>query len=187
MTNSTTVPTTVQIDILKISTCGKVTLPDDHTLTYNIGYDTTAKTLLMRLTYNDTGGLFSNEWITLTDIITTIEKRPTPETSFNAKIFTSLYKSQSANNAGFLAAALRAEHILVPFKDSKRLHDLGDIKAFADSIQSLIKDKVSLHDVVAERDTTKAKVRAENERKLAAEIINRTLIITVFKVTNFFD
>lgn len=93
MTNSTTVPTTVQIDILKISTCGKVTLPDDHTLTYNIGYDTTAKTLLMRLTDNDTGGLFSNEWITLTDIITTIEKRPTPETSFNAKIFTSLYKS----------------------------------------------------------------------------------------------
>jgi hypothetical protein len=30
--------TTVQINILKISTCGKVTLPDDHTLTYNIGY-----------------------------------------------------------------------------------------------------------------------------------------------------
>jgi hypothetical protein len=56
----------------------------------------------------------------------------------------------------------------VSFKDSKRLHDLGDIKAFTDSMQPLIKDKVSLHDVVAERDAAKAKVRAENERKLKA-------------------
>jgi hypothetical protein len=169
MTKSNTTPTTTPtINILKISTCGKVTLPDDHTLTYNIGYDTNQKTLLARITDNDTGGLFSNEWITLDDIVTTIEKRPTPDTSFNAKIFTPLYTSASANNAGFLAAALKAENILVPFKDSKRLHDLGDIKAFTDSMQPLIKDKVSLHDVVAERDAAKAKVRAENELKLKA-------------------
>jgi hypothetical protein len=166
--NTTTPTTTVKINILKISTCGKVTLPNDHTLTYNIGYDTDQKTLLVRLTDNDTGGLFSNEWIALDDIVTTIETRPSPDTSFNAKIFTSLYKSQSANNAGFLTAALKAENILVPFKDSKRLHDMGDIKAFTDSMQTLIKDKVSLHDVVAERDAIKGKVRAENERKLKA-------------------
>jgi hypothetical protein len=164
MTNSTA----HTITILKIANCGKVTLPDDHTLTYNIGYDTADKTLLVRLTDNDTGGLFSNEWIILDDIVTTIEKRPTPDTSFNAKIFTSLYKSQSANNAGFLAAGLKAENILVPFKDSKRLHDMGDIKAFESTMQTLIKDKVSLHDVVAERDAAKIKVRAENERKLKA-------------------
>jgi hypothetical protein len=163
-----TITTTPTINILKISTCGKVTLPNDHTLTYNIGYDTADKTLLVRLTDNDTGGLFSNEWITLDDIVTTIDKRPTPDTSFNARIFTSLYTSASANNAGFLAAALKAENILVPFKDSKRLHDMGDIKAFESSMQTLIKDKVNLHDVVAERDAAKAKVRAENERKLKA-------------------
>ena len=168
MTSSTTTPTTVQIDILKISTCGKVTLPNDHTLTYNIGYDTSKKTLLVRITDNDTGGLFSNEWITLDDILTTIETQPTPDTSFNAKIFTSLYKSQSVNNAGFLTAALKAENILVSFKDSKRLHDLGDVKTFTDSVQPLIKNKVSLHDVVAERDAAKAKVRTENECKLVA-------------------
>jgi hypothetical protein len=45
---------------------------------------------------------------------------------------------------------------------------MGDIKAFTDSMQTLIKDKVSLHDVVAERDAVKAKMRAENERKLKA-------------------
>jgi len=165
---NTAITTRPTINILKISTCGKVTLPDDQTLTYNIGYDTSEKTLLVRLTDNDTGGLFSNEWIALDDIVTTIEKRPTPDTSFNARIFTPLYTSASANNAGFIAAALKAENILVPFKDSKRLHDMGDIKAFTDSMQPLIKDKVSLHDVVAERDAAKAKVREENERKLAA-------------------
>lgn len=169
MTNpTTTITTTPTINILKIATCGKVSAPAEHTLTYNIGYDATQKALLVRLTDNDTGGLFSNEWITLDDIVTTIESRPSPDTSFNARIFTHLYKSQSANNAGFLAAALKAENILVPFKDSKRLHDMGDIKTFTDSMQPLIKDKVSLHDVVAERDAAKAKVRAENELKLKA-------------------
>jgi hypothetical protein len=166
---------TVQINILKISTCGKVTLPDDHTLTYNIGYDTVDKTLLVRLTDNDTGGLFSNEWITLDDIVTTIEKRPSPDTSFNARIFTLLFTSASANNAGFLAAALKAENILVPFKESNRLHDMGDIKAFESSMQPLIKDKVNLHDVVAERDAAKAKVRAENERKLKANSASKSI------------
>jgi hypothetical protein len=152
--NTTTPTNPVQINILKISTCGKVSAPSEHTLTYDIGYDATQKTLHLRLTDNDTGGLLSNEWIALDDIVTTIEKRPSPDTSFNAKIFTSIYKSQSANNAGFLSAALKSENILVPFKDSKRLHDMGDIKAFTDGMQTLIKDKVSLHDVVAERDAT---------------------------------
>jgi hypothetical protein len=169
-TPKTTNPTTATIDILKIATCGKVSLPTDHTLTYNIGHDTTDKTLHLRITDNDTGGLFSSEWVALADILTVIEKRPTPDTSFNAKIFTSLYKSQSANNAGFLTAALKAENILLPFKDSKRLHDMGDVQAFTDSMQPLIKDKVSLPDVVAEREAVKAKVRAENERKLKANL-----------------
>jgi hypothetical protein len=164
MTKSTT-PT---INILKIATCGKVTLPDDHTLTYNIGYDTTDKTLLLRITDNATGGLFSTEWIAAADILTTITKLPKTTTSFTARIFTTLYKSSSANNAGFLAAALKAEGILLPHKASKRLHEMGDAKAFDGSMQVLIKDKISLHDVVAERDAARAKVRAENEAKLAA-------------------
>jgi hypothetical protein len=53
---NTTIPTTSPtINILKISTCGRVTLPDDHTLTYNIGYDTSEKTPHLRITDNDTG------------------------------------------------------------------------------------------------------------------------------------
>jgi hypothetical protein len=38
-------PITAKIDILKISICGKVSAPSDHTLTYNIGYDTGVRLL----------------------------------------------------------------------------------------------------------------------------------------------
>jgi hypothetical protein len=163
-------PTTAKIDILKITTCGKVSMPTEHTLTYNIGHDTAEKTLLLRITDNDTGGLFSNEWIALADVLSVIEKRPTPDKSFNARISTPLFNSQSANNAGFLATVLKAENILVPFKASKRLHDIGDVHAFTGNMQPLIDDKVSLPDVAAERDAAKAKVRADNERKLKANL-----------------
>ena len=87
MTNPNTAPHTAKIDILKISTCGKVTPPTDHMLTYNIGYDTTQKSLLVQLTDNDSSGLFSSEWITLENILSAIEKRLTPDKSFNARIF----------------------------------------------------------------------------------------------------
>ena len=156
------------INSLKIATCGKVSLPDDHTLTYNVCYLVAHKTLHLRITDNTTGGLFSPEWVSLAAILTSIEKRPKTDSNFNAKIFTNLFTSASANNAGFLAAALKAEGILVPYKESKRLHVLGDIKAFEKSLLPLIKDKVSLHDVVTERAAMKAKVQAENAQKLAA-------------------
>jgi hypothetical protein len=166
------------INILKIATCGKVTLPDDQTLTYNIGYDTADKSLLIRITDNATGGLFSPEWIPLNAILTTINTRPNPETSFNARIFTGLYTSASANNAGFLVAALKAEGILVSFKQSTRLHEMGAVEAFEKSIRALIKDNVSLHDVVAERAAARAKVQAANAKKLASSraktAVNRT-------------
>jgi hypothetical protein len=163
-----TTPTTSTINILKIATCGKVTLPDDPTLTYNIGYNTADATLLVRITDNATGGLFSTEWITMADILSTISALPKTTTNFTARIFTPLYASSSANNAGFLAAALKAEGILLPHKASKRLHEMGDAKSFEGRMQVLIKDKVSLHDVVAERDAARAKVQAANAAKLAA-------------------
>jgi hypothetical protein len=155
--------------ILKIATCGKVSAPEDPTLTYNMGYDTADKTLLLRTTDNATGGLFSTEWIALPAILATIEQRTKPSDSFNARIFAALFTSASANNSGFLAAALKAEGILVPFKESKRLHYLGDVATFEKSMAKLIKDKVNLPDVIAEREAAKAKVRAENEKQLAAQ------------------
>jgi hypothetical protein len=157
----------MNIRIIKIAECGKVSLPDDLTLTYNIGVDDSDSTYI-RVTDNATGVLFSTDWIAVADVLSTIATLPKTKGSFNARIFAGLFKTQSANNAGFLTAALKAEDILLAHKDSKRLHAMVDIAAFKGSMQKLIKDKVSLHDVVAERDAAKAKVQAENAAKQAA-------------------
>jgi hypothetical protein len=161
--------------IIKIADCCKVTSPDNPTLTYNIGVDDSDSTYL-RVTDNATGGLFSTEWIAVADVLSTIAKLPKTKTNFNARIFAGLFKSQSANNAGFLTAVLKAEGILLPHKESKRLHEMGDVAAFESSMQKLIKDKVNLPDVVAERAAVKAKVQAENAAKLAANRAKNTAV-----------
>jgi len=59
-----------------------------------------------------TTGFFSNEWIALNDVMDTIETTSSDK-PFKALIFKSLYESKRSNNHGFLAAALRAEKLLL--------------------------------------------------------------------------
>jgi hypothetical protein len=145
----------MNINILKKAHCGKVSTPEKETLTYNIGHS--SDEYYFRITDNDTGGYFSNEWVSLNDI----SKLLPNDTPFNASALTPLFKSKSANNAGFLAAALKAESLLLPVKETKRLHTLGDFDAFNKAMQKLVKSKVSLPDVIAEREAAKeAKLKA---------------------------
>lgn len=107
------------------------------------------------------GGYFSNEWVSLNEIT---ERLPNLK-PFNASALTPLFKSKSANNAGFLAAALKAESLLLPVKETKRLHTLSDISAFIKSMAKLVKSKVSLPDEIAEREAVKAaKLKALAEK-----------------------
>ncbi len=149
-------------NIIKKANCGKVSSPEKQTLTYNIGYDTDTKAFHFRVTDNNGGGFFSHEWIALSSITQAIKNRGT----FNANIFTDLFESKSANNSGFLAAALKAEKLLLPHKDTKRLHKFGDVDAFTKSMQKLL--KVSLPDEVAKREALKEAKRIELEKKLKA-------------------
>ena len=151
------------ITILKKAHCGKVSTPEKETLTYNIGHDTDE--IYFRVTDNDGGGYFSNEWINFSDITELLPN----DLPFNASILAPLFKSKSANNAGFLAAALKAEKLLVPVKEAKRLHTFGDISAFTKSINKLIKSKVSLPDEIAEREAAKEAKRIEAAEKLKAK------------------
>ncbi len=87
------------------------------------------------------------------------------DTQFNASALAPLFESKSANNAGFLAAALKAESLLLPVKETKRLHTLGDLAAFNKTMQKLVKSKVSLPDEIAEREGVKeAKLKALAEK-----------------------
>jgi len=153
----------MNITILKKTNCGKVSTPEKETLTYNIGH--CGDEYYFRVTDNVGGGFFSNEWISLSDITECLST----DNNFNATALTPLFKSKSANNAGFLAAALKAEALLLPFKETKRLHTLGDLSAFTKAMQKLVKSKVSLPDEIAEREAVKeAKLKALVD-KLQAE------------------
>jgi hypothetical protein len=154
------------IRILKQATCGKVTTPDKPTLTYNIGSENDH--FYVRVIDNVGGGFFSHEWIELSTIIETLPN----DTPFNASALAPLFTSKSANNAGFLAAALKAEKLIVPVKETKRLHNIGNVSAFTKTMQKLIKSKISLPDEVAEREAIKEAKRIALAEKLAKSKTN---------------
>lgn len=146
--------------IIKKYTAPKLSPSAKGDLTYHVGYDETDKTFHIRVTANSGGGFFSNEWIALNDILSTIETS-SPDKPFKAIIFKPLYESKGSNNHGFLAAALRAEKLLLPVEKQLMSHTLGDVKGFKAAMQPLIKDKVSLEDEVAEAEKMKEAKRAE--------------------------
>ena len=155
------------INILKLAYCGKVSAPKQETLTYNIGHDNEQNEFYFRVTNNAGGGFFSYEWIALATIMETIKQIP-DDKPFNAQVFGSLFISQSANNPGFLAAALRAEKLLLPVRKTKRLHQLGSVDDFTRSLQKPIKNGVSLPDEIAQLMSEKETKRAELVSKLKA-------------------
>ena len=153
--------------IIKKSTCSKISPQARGQLTYHIGYDETAKTFHLRVTENTGGGFFSNEWIGIDSILETVAALPTNE-PFKAVIFIPLYQSTSANNHGFLAAALRAENLLGIVDGQPLSHTLGDIKVFKAAMAKLFKEKVDLHDDVAEAEAIREKKCEEMVERMKA-------------------
>jgi len=146
------------IRIIKKSTCQKLSPTARGELTYHVGYSDSAKALHIRVTGNTGGGFFSKQWVSLSDIEHITDGLDGD--TFKATIFVPLYQSSSSNNHGFLAAALRAEGILVPSQDHPLSHNLGDIKKFKAEMAKLIKAKTDLHDEVAEEEALKAEKKA---------------------------
>ena len=157
----------MNIRIIKIADCGKLTAPNTVTLTYNIGVDGSSN-MHFRTTDNKTGGLFSTEWIALDAILDTVKDIPDAgEKPFSALIFDRLFTYRSANNAGFLVAALLAEGVLQRHKETKRMLMLGNPDKFLEDIQPLVNSDTSLHDVIAERLAEREFKAAEREKALA--------------------
>ncbi|WP_339673344.1 hypothetical protein [Dasania marina] len=153
-----------QIKIIKKANCPKLSKVAKGDLTYHVGYDN-SKALHLRVTANTGGGFFSNEWIAL-EAITQIIKSLPFDSPFKATILKPLYQSQGANNHGFLAAALRAEEILLPVAKHPLSHTLSDTKSFTKAMQTLIKEKIDLEDDVAASQRIKDAKRAEMIAKM---------------------
>ena len=155
----------MNIRIIKIAECGKLTAPNAATLTYNLGVDSSTN-IHFRVTDNTTGGLFSPEWIALDAILDTVKDMPDAK-PFSALIFDRLFTYRSANNAGFLVAALLAEGVLQRYKETKRMVIMGEPDKFLEELKPLVDSDTSLHDVIAERLEARKLKEVEREKALA--------------------
>jgi hypothetical protein len=155
----------MNIRIIKITDCGKLTSPETTTLTFNLGVDGSSN-IHFRVTDNKTGGLFSPEWIALDAILDTVKTAPDAK-PFSALLFDRLFTYRSANNAGFLVAALLAEGLLQRYKETRRMLMLGNPDKFLEELKPLMNSDTSLHDVIAERLEARKLKEVEREKALA--------------------
>ena len=94
--------------VLSTGTCE--TLSGSSKLTYHIGSMPDGE-IYLRVHSNTGGGFFSQEWISLRDILTALKKRPDgkPITSI---LLNPLFRGRSANTPGFMMAVLLHEKVV---------------------------------------------------------------------------
>ncbi|MFT5636109.1 MAG: hypothetical protein ACI89T_001566 [Cognaticolwellia sp.] len=85
---------------------------------YEVALNTDDKSRYLRLTSNDSGGLFSKEWVKLDDLYELLEAMEADK-SFKSSVFKSIIKGGSANNVSFLSAVLRSEEVALILKSGK--------------------------------------------------------------------
>ena len=149
--------------ILKTSSCK--TLSGKSTLTYQIG-STPDSIIHLRISKNSGGGFFSDEWLSLDDILRVLKDRPR-ESPVMSHFLTPILKGKSANTSGFILAMLTHLNLLRPLPKKKRVHELLDAKPFLDQVNQLMASEGNTGGTVKKALTKKATVkkRATNKRK----------------------
>jgi len=84
-------------------------------LNYEVGID--KGEYFVKVAENPGGGRFSDEWVPVKKIEDVLEKAGP---SFSSIIFREVFVSKSTNNAGFLAAILKAEKVVGPAADNPK-------------------------------------------------------------------
>ena len=157
---SKTVPTKTPTDdspeslirILKTATCK--TLAGTSSLSYQLGLDEDDN-LHWRIESNSGGGMFSNEWISHSEIEAAFDDWP-EDKPINSMTLRPLFQGKSVNTPAFLLAALSAEKLLEPMPKKKRCHVACDDSSFLESID-MLKDKPT-----TTRKKTSAKATAKS-------------------------
>ena len=101
--------------------------------------------LFIRLVSNDSGGYFGREPVDF-ERIRTVAEAQSADKPFNGRVFGGgLFKSQSANNGGFLTAALRSLGLLVAGEKSNLSLVTGDWSSFAQAQLSLAGETIQIN------------------------------------------
>lgn len=118
----------------------KLTPGSTSKIGYDIGRNEATQQLCIRLTGSDSGGLCSKAWVALADVMALLEQQ-SADKPFSSALFKSIWHHKgSSNNAGFLAAALRDQGLLIPAPDVRFAHLISGthhdwLKQFSESEQ----------------------------------------------------
>ena len=158
------------IQTIKDSTCR--TSSGKSTLGYQVGVDEAGE-IHLRVSSNDGGGFFSNEWVSHTAIQAALAEWPADQ-GVTSMTFRNLFRGKSANTPGFLIAVLCAEGIIEPMGEKKRVHQACDPAAFLASVAALSKGTGAAPGKQANaKSPAKAKAapkaKAKSQRKTAAK------------------
>ncbi|WP_429220544.1 hypothetical protein [Aeromonas veronii] len=108
--------------VIKSSKAPKISARASGLLHYDVGKNDEGRYAL-RITANDTGGLFSKHWLSLDDILALLDILK--DAPFKSVALKALFVRGSANNHGFLAAILRSEKLLVAAEPNSPFHRVG--------------------------------------------------------------
>ena len=129
----TAVSTENPIQTLKEATCP--TSSGKSTLGYQIGIDDSGA-IHLKVSSNDGGGFFSNEWVALADIQAALQAWPDDQ-GVTSMALRGIFQGKSANTPGFLIAVLVAEELLEPMPKKQRGHQACDPATFLASVEAL--------------------------------------------------
>ena len=151
--------------VLKTATCK--TLSGKSTLTYHIGAMPDS-TVHLRISKSSGGGFFSDEWVSLDDILRVLKDRPR-ESPVMSHFLTRILKGKSANTSGFILAVLTHLNLSRPLPKKKRVHELLDPGPFLDQVEKLMVSGGTTKRTVKKAPSKKAAVkkRAAARRKKA--------------------
>jgi len=124
-------------DTMRVLTTGTcATLSGSSKLTYHIGCMPDGE-IYIRVHSNTGGGFFSQEWISLRDILTALKKR-TEGKPITSILLNPLLRGKSANTPGFLLAVLLHEKVIRSMQGKLRRHELMDPSVFTDKVRKLM-------------------------------------------------
>jgi hypothetical protein len=107
--------------LLKAAKAPKLGKHTEGQISYQIVADEARLELSVKIVANDGGGYYSKELVPFQKIEACLCKQPEGE-PFPSKMLQSAYTGRSSNNAGFLAAILRAEGLLALAPETEGRH-----------------------------------------------------------------
>lgn len=116
--------------LLKTARAPKLGKQAEGGIGYQIVTGSDRKEPMIQIVSNDSGGYFSKEAVYLSRVAACVDQHQKDQ-SFPSKLLQTAFTGRSSNNAGFLAAILRAEGLLAVAPDAEGRHVIsGDWTAW---------------------------------------------------------